>query len=125
MENKFKESRIIEQIMVIGEGEKHAAAFIVPSEENLKIWCKRHNIIFSNMVEIIKNHTVLNKYEKEIESFNALFNPYERIKKFKLMNQPWTVNGGELTATMKLKRKNIINKYQESYKDIYLIKSII
>ena len=119
MENKFKESRLIEQIMVIGEGEKHAAAFIVPSEDSVRVWCKRHNIKFSSIEEVIKNIEVLEKYEKEIAYYNLLFNPYERIKKFKIMNTNWTVDGGELTATMKLKRKNILSKYQAYYKEIY------
>jgi long-chain acyl-CoA synthetase len=119
MENKFKESRLIEQIMVIGEGEKHAAAFIVPSEDSVRVWCKRHKIKFSSIEEIITNREVLEKYEKEIAHYNLLFNPYERIKKFKIMNTNWTVDGGELTATMKLKRKNILSKYQAYYKDIY------
>ena len=119
MENRFKESRLIEQIMVIGEGEKHPAALIMPSQEGLRFWCQKHNIIFSNMMEIILNEKVLEKYEKEISHYNSFFNPYERIKKFELISEPWSVDGGELTATMKLRRKNILNKYQDLYKNIY------
>ena len=119
MENKFKESRLIEQIIVIGENEKHPAALIVPAEEGLKFWCKKHNITFSNLKEINLNARVLEKYTKEVDYYNSFFNPYEQIKKFKLLNETWSVDGGELTATMKLRRKNILEKYKELYNEIY------
>tara|TARA_Y100000994_G_scaffold17503_1_gene13017 strand:+ start:9229 stop:11019 length:1791 start_codon:yes stop_codon:yes gene_type:complete len=119
MENRFKESRLIEQIMVIGEGEKHPAALIMPAEDGLKFWCQKHNIIFSNMKEVLANRDVLAKYTKEIEHYNSFFNPYERIKKFELIAEPWSVDGGELTATMKLRRKNILLKYQALSDKIY------
>ena len=119
MENRFKESRLIEQIMVIGEGEKHPAAFIMPSEDGLKFWCQKHNIIFSNMKDVLLNKNVLEKYEKEIEHYNNFFSQHERIKKFELIAEPWSVDGGELTATMKLRRKNIMLKYQYLSDKIY------
>ena len=119
MENRFKESRLIEQIMVIGEGEKHTAAFIMPAEDGLKFWCQKHNIIFSNMKDVLSNTAVLEKYSKEIEHYNSFFSPYERIKKFELIAEPWSVDGGELTATMKLRRKNILLKYQHLSEKIY------
>ena len=119
MENKFKESRLIEQIIVIGEGEKHTAALIVPSEEGLNFWCNKHKINIKEMTEIIKNDKVLKKFDNEVEQFNNFFNPYERIKVFRLLSSPWSVDGGELTATMKLRRKNIIKKYSKQYNEIY------
>ncbi|MBF25302.1 MAG: long-chain fatty acid--CoA ligase [Flavobacteriales bacterium] len=119
MENRFKESRLIEQIIVIGEGEKHPAALIMPSEEGIKFWCHKHNINFLNMKEVINKKAILEKFNKEIEKYNNFFNPYERIKKFELISEPWSVDGGELTATMKLRRKNILAKYQHLYKKIY------
>ena len=119
MENRFKESRLIEQIMVIGEGEKHTAALIMPAEDGLKFWCQKHSIIFSNMKDVLSNTAVLEKYSKEIEHYNSFFSPYERIKKFELIAEPWSVDGGELTATMKLRRKNILLKYQHLSEKIY------
>lgn len=119
MENKFKESRLIEQIIVIGEGEKHAAALIVPSTEGLNFWCNKHKINIKEITEIIKNDKVLKKFDNEVEHFNSFFNPYERIKVFRLLSSPWSVDGGELTATMKLRRKNIIKKYSKQYNEIY------
>jgi len=119
MENRFKESRLIEQVMVIGEGEKHPSALIMPAEDGVKFWCKKHNITFSTLKEVIQNQKVLDKFETELEYYNNFFNPYERVKKFKILPDPWSVDGGELTATMKLRRKNISDKYKQICEDIY------
>ncbi|MAQ47531.1 MAG: long-chain fatty acid--CoA ligase [Flavobacteriales bacterium] len=119
MENRFKESRLIEQIIVIGEGEKHPAAFIVPSEEGLNFWCKKHDILFTNLKDVINKNKVVDKFEKEVNYYNSFFNDYEKIKIFKLIGNSWSVDGGELTATMKLRRKNILEKYRNLYEEIY------
>ena len=119
MENKFKESRFIEQIMVIGEAEKHPAALIMPAEDSIKFWCKKHGIAFTSLNELVVNDKIIERYEQEIEHYNSFFSPYERIKKFQILPEPWTVDGGELTATMKLRRKNILHKYKEVYEQIY------
>ena len=119
MENRFKESRFIEQIMVIGEGEKHPAALIMPAEDSVKFWCTKHNINYTTLKKIIQNDAVIDRYNQEIEHYNSFFNPYERIKKIKLLPEPWSVDGGELTATMKLRRKNILEKYKKVCEDIY------
>ena len=119
MENKFKESRIIEQIIVIGEGEKMPGAFIVPEFESLKVWCGLHDINYTHDHEMVEHPEVLKKFKKEIDQYNEDFAPYEQVKKFVLMKDAWSVDGGELTATMKLKRKPILQKYQNAYKEIY------
>jgi long-chain acyl-CoA synthetase len=119
MENKFKESRIIEQIMVVGENEKMPAAFIVPEFEALKIWCKLHNISYTSNEEMSQHTKVLEKFQNEINHYNEQFAPYERVKKFAVMKEPWSTDGGELTATLKLKRKPVMEKYQHLYKEIY------
>ena len=119
MENRFKESRLIEQIIVIGEGEKHPAAFIVPSEEGLNFWCKKHDIPFTNLKDVINKNKVVDKFEKEVNYYNSFFNDYEKIKIFKLIGNSWSVDGGELTATMKLRRKNILEKYKHLFEEIY------
>ena len=85
----------------------------------VKFWCKKHNILFTNIKEIILDKKVLEKYEKEIEYYNSFFSAYERVKKFQLVGEPWSVDGGELTATMKLRRKNILSKYKHLYNKIY------
>ena len=119
MENKFKQSMFIEQIMVIGENEKHPAAFIVPDFEILKKWCKNHNISFNDNEDIISKQVVLEKYSKEIEKYNYSFNQYEQIKKFELLPKVWGPDTGELTATLKLKRRNVLEKYKFLYNKIY------
>ena len=92
---------------------------IVPSTEGLNFWCNKHKINIKEITEIIKNDKVLKKFDNEVEQFNSFFNPYERIKVFRLLSSPWSVDGGELTATMKLRRKNIIKKYSKQYNEIY------
>jgi len=119
MENKFKESRFIEQIMVIGEGEKMPAAFIQPDFNFLKEWCKRKKINYSSNQEIVKDERVISRFVKELEELNTSFSDYEKIKKFELIGSQWTIDTGELTPTLKLKRKNILEKYQELYRRIY------
>ena len=119
MENKFKESRFIEQIMVIGEGEKMAAAFIQPDFLFLEQWCKLKNIPFTNNEEVVKNEKVIARYQKAVDLLNADFSGYEQIKRFELINHVWNIDNGDLTPTLKLKRKNILAKSEELYKKIY------
>jgi len=119
MENKFKESRFIEQVMVIGEGEKMPAALIQPDFAFLKEWCKRKNITYTTNEEMVKNEQVIARYQKAVELLNADFSNYEKVKKFELVNHPWTIDDGDLTPTLKLKRKNILANNQELYKRIY------
>ncbi|MEN8137050.1 MAG: long-chain fatty acid--CoA ligase [Bacteroidota bacterium] len=121
MENKFKESIFIEQVMIVGEGQKHPAAFIVPSFVTLHEWCRRHNIGYTSDSEMIQDHRVIKKFEEEVDKYNQGFAGYERVKKFELFPSTWGVDSGELTATLKLKRKPIIEKYKEQYNKIYNI----
>ncbi len=120
MENKFKESRFIEQIMVIGEGQKHASALIVPATDFIKEWCKRKQI--KNCVtdiEISSNERVIQRIEKEIAHFNESFGKWEQIKKFELLDHQWTIQTGELTPTMKPKRKVVKATYKDLIDKIY------
>ena len=119
MENKYKESRIIEQVMVLGEGEKMPGAFIVPEFESLKVWCKLHDITYTTNSEMAVHPEVIKKYNSEIAHYNQQFAPFEQVKKVVVMKEPWTIEGGELTATLKLKRKPVLAKYQKEYKEIY------
>jgi long-chain acyl-CoA synthetase len=121
MENKFKESRFIEQIMVIGEGEKFPAALIVPSFAFVKEWGHRHNIDLGSATnaEISSNSDVIKRIGEEIDGFNKEFGNWEQIKKFVLLSDELSIDGGELTPTLKLKRKAILSKYQDKYKEIY------
>lgn len=119
MENKFKESRFIEQLMVIGEGEKHAAAIIQPDFAFLEGWCNRKNVEYNNSSDAIKNKAVIDRITKEVEELNKGFAHYEQIKKFELVDTQWGIPSGELTPTLKLKRKFILTKYQNLVDKIY------
>jgi long-chain acyl-CoA synthetase len=119
MENKFKESIFIEQIMVIGEGEKHPAAFIVPEFNTLQEWCRRHDIEYTSNEEMVTDERIIKRYQDEVDRLNTDFSNYEKIKKFIIFPSSWGVDTGELTATMKLRRKPILSKYQSAYENIY------
>lgn len=119
MENKYKESRFIEQIMVIGENQKHPSALIVPAFAFIEEWCKQKEINVSSNTEIANNDKVIDRINKELEGFNSQFGKWEQVKKFELIDHEWTVDTEELTPTMKLKRKNIMAKYNHLVEKIY------
>lgn len=113
IENKFKESPFIDQIIVLGEHQKFAAALIVPDFEYLKQWAKLHQIEFLNNQQIIQEKAVIDRYRKEIAEYNKHFGDFERIKKFELMDHEWSIETGEITANLKLKRQYIMKKYKD------------
>ncbi len=119
VENKLKESIYVEQVMVIGPERKFVGALIVPSFPNLKDWCRKNGVLFSSNEEVIKDPRVIEMFKELVESFNKFFNHVEQIKKFELLPDEWTVDGGELTPTLKLKRKVITEKYRDAIERIY------
>ncbi len=120
IENAMKQSRFIEQIMVIGDGEKMPAAFIQPSFEFIKEWEKLHGIeVGKNNQEIISNPQVIARIQEEIDHLNTKFGNWEQIKRFELTPDVWSINGGHLTPTLKLKRKIIKEIYKDLYTKIY------
>jgi long-chain acyl-CoA synthetase len=121
MENKFKESRFIEQLIVVGEGEKFPGAFIVPSFLFLKEWALQNNLNFDTISneEIVLQEKVLIKFKQEIDEINEFFGSWEQLKKFVLLPKEFSIDGGELTPTLKLKRKKIMEKYQKEYAILY------
>lgn len=120
LENQLKQSRFIEQVMVIGEGEKMPAAFIQPNFEFIKDWIKlkKHPIKTDNH-SIVNSDVVIDRIQKEIDKTNQHFGHWEQIKRFELTEDAWSIEGGHLTPTMKIKREVILNMYQELYKKIY------
>jgi long-chain acyl-CoA synthetase len=118
-ENLLKESIFIEQCMVVGEGEKYAAALVVPNLESLVKWCGFKGIEAASTAQLIKNEQVIEKMNAEIEKGNAHLGQYEQIKKISILEDPWTIDSGELTPTMKLKRKFIYQKYQAQIKGLF------
>jgi long-chain acyl-CoA synthetase len=119
IENKMKESKWIEQMMVTGAEQKFTGALIVPSFNALKEWCREHGIEFTGNEKIIKNEKVVNLIKDTVERYNQNFNQVEQIKKFELLPYEWSVEGGELTPTLKLKRKVIMEKYKDAVERIY------
>lgn len=120
IENSLKQSRYIEQIMVIGEGEKMPAALIQPSFENIIAWAKNKNInLPASKEEMLKDGNVINLVQKQIDRGNKSLGHWEQIKKFELTPDEWSIDGGQLTPTLKLKRKVILEKYRDLYKNIY------
>ncbi len=119
VENKLKESIYIEQVMLMGPERKFAGALIVPSFPNLKDWCRKNGVPFRSNEEVIKEPRVLDMYKELVESFNKFFNHVEQVKKFELLSNEWTIESGELTPTLKLKRKVITEKYREAIERIY------
>lgn len=120
IENKMKESPYIEQIMVVGDGQKFAAALIVPKFHALEDWCKSKGIAFTSREEMIHDKVVLALYRAEIDRLNTNFGHIEQVKKFELLPKEWTVEGGETTPKLDLKRKFILDKYKALVEKIYL-----
>jgi len=119
IENKLKESRWIEQMMVVGADRKFVGALMVPAFKVLKEWCDEQGIEYPGDEAIIKNKKVLEVFKDTVERYNQFFNHVEQIKKFELLPHEWTVEGGELTPTLKLKRKVIMEKYRDAIERIY------
>jgi long-chain acyl-CoA synthetase len=119
IENKMKESPFVEQLMIIGAEEKFVSALIVPSMPNLKEWMRSQDIPFTTNEDAVHNPKVRGLYKELIESFNKFFNHVEQVKKFELLPNEWTVSTGELTPTLKLKRKVIMEKFKPAIERIY------
>ena len=119
LENKYKESILIEQIMVVGEFQKFPGALIIPAFDALKDYCNYKNISYTTDAEMIQSSIILEKFQQEIDNLNKNFAKYEQIKRFELLPEAWTIDGGELTPTMKCKRKVIKEKYAHLIEKIY------
>ncbi len=119
MENKYKESPLIEQIMVIGENQRFPAALIVPTFAALKEWCEKKGITYTNNEEMIKHVSVLDKFNREIERYNADFGHWEQVKKIALLPREFSIDAGEMTPKMSLKRKAILERYAQLVDQIY------
>jgi long-chain acyl-CoA synthetase len=119
IENKMKESKWIEQMMVTGAEKKFTGALIVPAFNAIKEWGTQNGIQFNGNESIIKNEKVISLIKDTVERYNQNFNQVEQIKKFELLPREWSVEGGELTPTLKLKRKVIQEKYKDAIERIY------
>ncbi|ALM19951.1 AMP-dependent synthetase [Nonlabens sp. MIC269] len=119
IENVLKQSRFVEQIMVIGEGEKMPAAFIQPNFEFLEEWAERKELKYNSYEELCALDRVIDRYQREVDHYNEQFGKWERIKRFELTPEVWSIDNEQLTPTLKLKRRNIKARYQDLYDKIY------
>ena len=120
IENQLKQSRFIEQVMVIGEGEKMPAALIQPNFEFLTEWVKRkHSNIKTDINSIVTSQVVKDRIQKEVDEANKKFGNWEQVKKFELTPEIWSIEAGHLTPTMKMKRKVIKEMYHDLIEKIY------
>src|SRR5450759_466339 len=121
IENKLKESMFIEQVMVIGENQKFASAIITPEFQFLRNWASIHHITFRDNEELISNSLVFARYQKEVNEMNLTLGDHEKIKRFRLVADEWTANTGELSPTLKLKRKVLYEKYSALINEIFSV----
>ncbi|MCX6245267.1 MAG: AMP-dependent synthetase/ligase [Bacteroidetes bacterium] len=119
IEQKLKESPFVEQIMVIGENRPYAAALILPNYEYLKGWCHVKEIDFISREKAANNPKIIKRIQREIDHYNQDLGQTEKIKKFRLISDEWSIDSGELSPTLKLRRKFIIEKYSQLIEETY------
>lgn len=119
LENKFKESIFIEQVMVIGENQRFPAALVLPTFATLQKWCEKKGIPYTTNQEMVKDQRVIDKIWSEVEEHNKDFGNWEKIKKIELLHQDWSIDGGELTPKLSLRRKAILEKYKTQVEQLY------
>ena len=122
IENMLKESFFIEQVMVVGENEKFASAIISPNFQFLHNWCTIHGVTYRDNFELICDPKVINRYQKEVNALNKKLGQTEQIKRFRLVQEEWTTQTGELSPTLKLRRNYIYQKYADLLKSIYNVR---
>jgi long-chain acyl-CoA synthetase len=119
IESKLKESLYIEQVMVVGADKKFVGALIIPSFPNLKEWTKKEGITETSNDALIRHPKVKELYKELIDSFNKFFNHVEQVKRFELLPKEWSIEGGEMTPKLSLKRKVVMDKNKEAIEKIY------
>ena len=124
IESVFKEHRLVEQAMVVGENLKFVSALLVPSEDGLKEWSKKHGLAWTGLPDMIRKPEVIERYRMLVERVNAFFSQVEQVKKFTLLAEPWEPvkadgSEGELTPTLKLKRRVILKKFEQEIGEMY------
>lgn len=119
IENKLKESIYVEQVMIVGAEMKFVGALIVPSFPNLKEWARQNGIVITNNEELIRHPRVIELYKDLVESFNKFFNHVEQVKRFELLPNEWSIDTGEMTPKLSIKRKVVLEKYRDAIGRIY------
>lgn len=119
IENKCKESVFIEQALVVGENEKFTAAVISPNFNYLHFWATKHKVHFRDNRDLVQKQGVITRIQREIDDINKTLSPHEQIKRFRVVGEAWSAETGELSPTLKLKRKNLYSKYENILKEMY------
>jgi len=122
IENLLKESMFIEQAMVVGDQEKFASALISPNFDHLHIWAHMHKIHFRDNKALVEDPKVIAQFQKEVKRVNKLTGKHEELNRFRLVCEPWTATSGELSPTLKLRRRVLYKKYATILRDIYAYK---
>ena len=119
IENNLKESEFIDALMVVGENQKYAAAIVVPDFAHLRSWCQIKGIPYTSNKEMIELERIKKRFHKEIHKYNKHLGATEQIKSFELLPTEWTVDSGELTATLKLRRSLISERYKTEIEKLF------
>ena len=119
VENKLSESLVIGQVIVVGENQRFPSALIVPAFEELEKWAKHKSIPYQGALELLSKPEVLDKYQREVDKANQDLGQWETIKKFVLLPKAWTIESGEITPKLSLKRKVILSNYADIIENIY------
>ena len=119
LENKMKESHFIDQIMVVGDGQKFVAALIQPAFDNALKWAAENGHDIKSAEDVAKSKIIRTRIREDIDKFNRDFSHVEQIKDFRMVPDVWSVESGELTPTMKLRRKVVLEKYRGVVEEIY------
>jgi len=119
IENKMKESPFIEQIVLIGDNKKMVTALVVPSFAKLREWAKQHSIEYTSNESIIQNAMVLSTFESIVAEYNQLFNQVEQVKKFTLLPREFTIDKGEMTPKLSIRRKQILANFEKEIDLMY------
>ena len=119
IEGKLKEDPLIEQAMVVGADQKFPSALVIPSFADLKGWCKRNGVPEASNAELIKNEKIVALYDGLVKKYNQSFAQWEQVKRIVLLPELWTVESGEMTPTMKVKRKVITEKNKAVIEGMY------
>ena len=119
LENKVSEDSLVDNIMVVGENKQFAAALIVPNFPDLRSWCQNKDIPYTTNEEMVQHPEVIKKFKKIIDYYNTQFGETEKIKRFILIGYEWSIQTGELTPTLKLKRNVLLKKYEEQIEKLF------
>jgi long-chain acyl-CoA synthetase len=119
LENKYMESKFIAQVMVVGENRRFPAALIVPAFDELKAWAAYKGIPVDDNRELVNDPAVKDKYQREIDRLNTAFGHWEQAKKVAVLPSEWTIDAGELTPKLSLRRKVILDRYKDEIEGLY------